>query len=1022
MNQLPRLSGVQSRRGGRRQGILRLLGVAAASAWTLTGAVHSSHFEGWSIEDGLPVGFVANIAQTPDSYLWLTTREGLVRFDGMRLAIFNKANTPGISSNRFTSLFVDREGTLWAGTESSGVVRHRDGAFVTLGAEYGLLDNRVHGIAQDQEGRLLVVAGDRVSYWNGHRFEADATDKFRTPDTHPFLSKDGHVYQADSTGLYRVDSRGRSARLMPAGPIGTANLTILEDGPESFWLGVAKRGLYHVQGSAAVSYGTREGLPDVPVRDLRFTPSGDLWVSTDGGVMRWSGGRFISVEDGDDLARFGPPSHLFVDREGSLWVSRRKGIAVLRNWLITGISQAEGLGSENTYPILEDGSGVVWVGTWPGLNRIRDGSIEQVASSDGKTPGIVSALAEDRAGGLWVGTFGLGIWRVRNGLLSQVLRLDQVHANGVEALLEDRTGNLWVGTTNGVYWYRDGVYGSPPAVPDTHGQSACALLEDRDGAIWIGTQELIRVRGGSATVYGKSRGFSGQVRCLYEDASHTIWIGTYDSGLYRWKDGALVSIGVKDGLFDPGVFQILEDDRGYFWISCNHGIYRVAKQQLDDFAAGRIKTILSVGYGREDGMREIECNGGAQPAGWKRKNGELWFATQNGVAVIHPERMVVSTQAPVVHVEGALLDRAPQDMASELRIPSGKDTLEILYTGITFLRPDLVRFRYRMKGLDGDWVDAGNRRVAYYSHIPPGQYVFEVSAANRDGVWTAEPVRLAVTGIPPYWHTPGFMLLVAINLVAVCALLYYRRIQMWKAKQVALEAFSRSLIESQEAERKRIATELHDSLGQELMVIKNQAALALREAPVATRERLDGISVAASQAIEEVRSIAYALRPFQLDRLGLTRAVESMLAKISGSSGIRFTRRLDPLDGLFPRESEISLYRIVQEGVNNVVRHSEATEARVEIHRDSDSVSITIADNGRGFAFDPGQTGLGLIGITERARLLGGTSRIISSPGAGTNITIRIGCEGDKHERRDHGPDRRRSSDLSKRSVASGGG
>jgi signal transduction histidine kinase len=269
----------------------------------------------------------------------------------------------------------------------------------------------------------------------------------------------------------------------------------------------------------------------------------------------------------------------------------------------------------------------------------------------------------------------------------------------------------------------------------------------------------------------------------------------------------------------------------------------------------------------------------------------------------------------------------------------------------------------------------------------------------------------------------GFLILTGLNAAGFAALVYYRRIQVMKNKQCALEAFSRKLIESQERERKRIATELHDSLGQELLVIKNQALLALRNGNScdASHVHLEVISGAASQAIEEVRSIAYALRPYQLDRLGLTRAVESMVKRVAEPSGIRCMCRLDSVDGLFSKDSEIGLYRIVQEGVNNVVRHSGASEARVEMHRAGGFLSVKIADNGKGFHFEPdllretaGDGGLGLIGITERVQLLGGTSTIHSSPGAGTTINIRIRCKGAKDESGDQSDGRGRSSGVSK--------
>lgn len=254
-------------------------------------------------------------------------------------------------------------------------------------------------------------------------------------------------------------------------------------------------------------------------------------------------------------------------------------------------------------------------------------------------------------------------------------------------------------------------------------------------------------------------------------------------------------------------------------------------------------------------------------------------------------------------------------------------------------------------------------------------------------------------GPSPYWRKLGFFVLVAINSGAIVAQMYYQHSQRLKAKRLALEAFSRRLMESQEAERKRIASELHDSLGQNLMVIKNQALMALREDPSTVRDHLTEISATASQAIAEVRTIAYGLRPYQLDRLGLTRAVESLVKRTSESSGIGFSTRLDPVDSLFDQESKTSIYRILQEGVNNVVRHSAARKASVEMFHEAQTLSIKITDDGIGFNFDPDHAGLGLLGIQERVLLLGGTSQIVSAPGAGTSITISIGCNGGKHER-----------------------
>jgi signal transduction histidine kinase len=307
-------------------------------------------------------------------------------------------------------------------------------------------------------------------------------------------------------------------------------------------------------------------------------------------------------------------------------------------------------------------------------------------------------------------------------------------------------------------------------------------------------------------------------------------------------------------------------------------------------------------------------------------------------------------------------------------------------------------------GLDSDWIEAGTRRTAYYSHVAPGAYTFEVVAANRDGVWSEHPAQIRIVVVPPFWRTWWFTLLIVSAVVAAAVLLYSRRILVLKRAHAAQEAFSRQLIESQEAERKRIAAELHDSLGQNLLVIKNRVMLAMRAANDGTLEQLTEVSSATDLAIDEVSEISYNLRPYHLDRLGLARAIEVMLRRVSGSSGIRFSTDIDELGSLLDQGSEISLYRIVQESVNNIVKHSMATEAQVSIKKNVGDIEIKVRDNGRGIDRDSQSSemrsagGFGLIDIAERVKMLGGRHSLQSVRGAGTTITVQISLPERKDE------------------------
>jgi signal transduction histidine kinase len=323
-----------------------------------------------------------------------------------------------------------------------------------------------------------------------------------------------------------------------------------------------------------------------------------------------------------------------------------------------------------------------------------------------------------------------------------------------------------------------------------------------------------------------------------------------------------------------------------------------------------------------------------------------------------------------------------------------------------------VRFRYKIEGLNSEWIEAAGRRVAFYSHLPAGEYVFRVIAANSDGVWNNTGAALNITVIPPFWKRSWFISLMLMAGAGAVLLLYRARIQKLKSAQAAREAFSRQLIASQEQERKRIAAELHDSLGQNLLVIKNWVGMARRflEADHRAREPLDEVTGVVSQSIEEVREIAYNLRPYHLDEIGLNEALRSMLERIADSSEIQFTIEIDPIDRLFSSEAEINLYRVIQESLNNIVKHAEATAAEILIHRDPQAVVIVIKDNGIGFELEQvmgnKDHGFGLTGISERVRLLGGKEVMQSVPGKGTTITITVGLRETTHGERTTHPDR----------------
>jgi len=450
------------------------------------------------------------------------------------------------------------------------------------------------------------------------------------------------------------------------------------------------------------------------------------------------------------------------------------------------------------------------------------------------------------------------------------------------------------------------------------------------------------------------------------------------------------------GLPDDSAQQILEDDAGFLWCGGRSGLFRMARRELDQFAAGRLKKIQFYRFGKDDGLLRDDFMDSGQPGCFKSKDGRLWFSTFGTIAIVDPARVPRNPPIGSPITDQCVLNRNESGCGQNIVIHPRDENLEIRYTAINLTKPDQVRFKYRLKGLDDEWVDAERRRTAYYSHLPPGRYTFEVLAANSDGVWSTTAAAIPVSVLPAFYRTWWFLLLSISCAAAFLQWIWRRRVFTLRQAHAVQQAFSRQLIESQERERKRIAAELHDSLGQRLVMINNLALLALEKRENGEQNSsLNKISSEASQAIGEMKDISYNLRPFRLDRLGLTKTLEWIIRSTASAAQIRVSTDLVNIDRMLPKDSEINLFRIVQESLGNIVKHSRTTDVTVSLTLTGSKLLLIIADNGIGFGQDTrpddaSAGGFGLIGISERAMLLGGKARIESTPGRGTRIHVEI--------------------------------
>ncbi len=970
-------------------------------------------FDTWTSDNGLPQNSIYSILQTSEGYLWITTLDGLVRYDGVRFRVFNKINSTGIRSNRFTKLFEDREKNLWICTEDGGLTRYHNGKFTTYTTEDGLPDNWTFAVRQTDTGDLLVRSNNGLSRFDDGRFIVITTNTNSFDSVLGYAGRSGTIWYRFETRLRQVTDGGITEFTIPDFSADDQDRPQLyEDRQGKLWIGTLRDGLYLLESGRLTRFTTKDGLPPFMITSFCEDRTGALWLGTPGGgLVKYQNGRFTTFTTADGL-----PSNritaIYEDREGTIWVGTNgNGMFRINKQVIKAYLPATTPGGKSLYPMIEDRAGNLWTGG-DGLFRFKDGVFSVIPlppPADQQSAGghfyNIMGLYEDHDGHIWIGTPD-EVFLYKDGkVMEETALLDGGDDwADINVIHRDRQGTLWFGTRMGLFENREGKslrYRKEQGLPD---DEIHALIEDREGAIWIGTYGgVVRYQNGRFTPYTESDGLSSnRVRSLYEDRDGAIWIGTYDGGLNRFKDGRITRYTTNDGLFSNGVFQILEDDAGNLWMSSNQGIYCVRRQQLNRFADGQLTRLTSISYGIKEGMLNSECNGGRQPAGFRGRDGRLWFPTISGVVVIEPKDISFNPLPPPVLIDSALINRKEIAFTNGVDIPAGQQNLEIQYTALSFIRPESLSFRYKIEGLDADWVEVGNRRAAFYSYIPAGDYTFRVIAANADGVWNEAGATIKIRAVPPFYQTWWFQGLVVLAAFGIVAIFYRLRIARLKQAQVAQQAFSRRLVSSQEMERKRIASELHDGLGQNLLVIKNRALIGagLSDSNSKAAQQFKEIDSIVSDAIAEAKQIAYNLRPLHLDRFGLKSALEDMIEKVAASSGIQFSARIVPLEGLFSKEYEINLYRIIQESINNIVKHSYASEALIIIDRTGETLTITIKDDGKGFDDNPEtsiftrRAGLGIASIGERVRLLGAALTIDSSPERGTTLKITMPVKG----------------------------
>ncbi len=917
---------------------------AASAHESPTKPITQYSLDSWQVEDGLPQNSVSSVVQTKEGYLWLGTLEGLVRFDGAEFTVFDERNTPAFRSDRILSLFVDREGTLWIGTEDGGLVNCRLGQFTYAELPEGPPYNGVTGICQDSHGTLWVGTSQGGLYTSagGTSFRRYALPGILGNSiTALCVDGEGDVWAGTDDGALHL-AKSWSSLTVKQGLPSNRVVSLCPDpsNPAGVWVGTS-RGLSRFDGKSVRTMTAASGLTNNFIWSLRTLRDGSVLAGTQGGglnlIRNWTVTSF-GTKDGltNDFVW-----SIFEDAERNIWIGTNGGgLNRLTNGSFTSFTEREGLSNNFVWSICEDPRGGIWAGTYMGLNYISNGVFRRYSTGDGLPNNFVWSVYADSKGNVWAGTAD-GLGKLRDGRWTTYSTANGLGSSVIRALCETKRGDIWIGTTGGLSRYRDGSFVSYGTRAGLSSDLVMALLEGNDGALWIGTAAgLDRMKDGKIEQIGDGNS-PVIIRSIYQDAGHNLWVGTQGAGLELYREGKTFRFTTRNGLLDDVISEILEDAHGNLWMSCNNGVFCVRKEELFAVAGGQGVALAPVAYGRADGMMSRECNGSSQPAGCRTRDGKMWFPTIRGIAMVDPAGLRINQVPPPVIIERVSVDHAAKNVFAPVEAPPGSGNLQIHYTGLSFIAPERMQFKYMLEGFDEDWVQAGGRRDAYYTNLPPARYTFRVKACNNDGVWNESGDLIRIDLRPHYYQRSWFQILCGLAVLSLGFGAYRYRTRRMRARESKLVSLvverTKHLQEEKEiAESARTESERQREIAQEANKVKTEL---LNIAAHDLKSPLVSIKMLAKIIIEEAKGTG-PLADFASDIFSSAQRMHGLVSELLESAWIES-------GNLALKRKHVDLSRLA----DLVVMDNQ----------------VTAAQKGQRIVFTP-QTGCIVVGDEERLR------------------------------------------------------